>query len=50
MFADAHISRYLVVASHVDVLRGASNVPAPRMSADLSGKNVDQDLEVHFIP
>ena len=32
----------LFIASHVDVLRGSSRVPAPRASADLSGKNVDQ--------
>ena len=28
----------LVVASHADVLRGSSRVPAPRTSADLSEK------------
>ena len=28
----------LVVASHLDVLRGSSRVPAPRTSADLSEK------------
>ena len=32
-------------ASHADVLRGSSCVPAPRTSADLSGKNVDQSQQ-----
>ena len=27
-----------LLASHVDVLRGSSRVPAPQTSADLSGK------------
>ena len=33
------------LASHADVLRGSSRVPAPRTSADLSGKNVDQSQQ-----
>ena len=32
-------------ASHADVLRGSSRVPAPQTSADLSGKNVDQSQQ-----
>ena len=43
--AVANVDNHLVVASHADILRGASNVPAPRMSADLSGKNVDQSQQ-----
>ena len=44
------------LASHADVFRGSSGVPAPLMSADLSGKKrrqitVDfQIWEVHFRP
>ena len=44
------------VASHADVLRGSSRVPAPRTSADLSGKKrrpITADFqiwEVHFGP
>ena len=44
------------LASHADVLRGSSRVPAPRMSADLSGKKrrpITADFqiwEVHFGP
>ena len=30
------------LASHADVLRGSSCVPAPLTSTDLSGKNVEQ--------
>ena len=44
------------VASHADVLRGSSRVPAPRTSADLSQKKrrpITADFqiwEVHFGP
>ena len=44
------------LASHADVLRGSSRVPAPRTSADLSGekrKPITADFqiwEVHFGP
>ena len=34
-----------VLASHADVLRGSSRVPAPQTSADLSGKNLDQSQQ-----
>ena len=34
-----------LLASHVDVLRGSSSVPAPQTSADLSGKKVDQSQQ-----
>ena len=34
-----------IIASHADVLRGSSHVPAPWTSADLSGKNVDQSQQ-----
>ena len=33
------------IASHADVLRDSSRVSAPRTSADLSGKNVDQSQQ-----
>ena len=48
--------RSLHVASQADILRGSSRVPAPRASADLSGRKprpITADLqiwEVHFGP
>ena len=45
-----------IIACHVDVLGGSSHVPAPRTSADLSGKKprpITADFqiwEVHFEP
>ena len=36
---------YRYLAFHADVLRGSSRVPAPRTSADLSGKNVDESQQ-----
>ena len=48
--------RCVCVASHTDVLRGPSHIPAPLMSADLSGKKCRpitadfQIWELHFGP
>ena len=45
-----------IIACHADVLRGSSHIPAPRTSADLSGKKrrpITADFqiwEVHFGP
>ena len=36
--AYGHFKSTLALASHADVLRGSSRVPAPLTSADLSGK------------
>ena len=53
---DVFVYSRQMLASHADVLRGSSRVPAPRTSADLSGKKrrpITADFqiwEVHFGP